>query len=105
MSDLPTCPHCLTETPWTQFGDDLLHHSDGHLCLYVPFGPVARIQIGIQCQCASRYVTGQGQYPNLGEGLRFRNISGSYHNFEIHRDDVDTFVTRVNSHRHETQQF
>jgi len=96
----PDCPYCAHETAWSKFGSDHLHHAGGVLCTYTQFGPVARNQIDMQCQYASRYVTGVAGFPNLSEGLRFRNVSpANYHNIEIHRDDVAEFVKRVQDHR------
>jgi len=66
---------------------------------YVPFGDVARDQCGMQCQYCSRYVHGTGDYPNLGEGLRFIGTSADYHSIKIHKDDVVAFVSRVKEHR------
>jgi len=69
---------------------------------FVPFGDVARQQIGMQCQYASGYILGEGRCPNLGDGLRFKNwpnTSGDYHSIEIHQDDVEEFVRRVKEHR------
>ena len=58
-------------------------------------------RMGLQCQYGSRYITGRMQgYPNLGEGLRFRKLdSGSYHDIEIHKDDVAEFVRRFFAYR------
>ena len=69
---------------------------------YVNFGDVARSRLGMQCQYASRYVTGiqPDTYPNLSEGLRFQNLeASSYHDIQIHQDDVEEFVHRVLEHR------
>lgn len=75
------------------------HFNDGG---YTSFGDVAREQLGQQCQYASRYVTGRNDdYPNLGEGLRFKNLDdGNYHAILIHRDDIDTFVQRYKDMEH-----
>ena len=65
---------------------------------FVNFGDVARKQLGQQCQYACRY-TGVGpgwfpEYPDLGQGLRFKGNIGDYHSLEIHKDDVAEFVRR-----------
>lgn len=67
---------------------------------FVLFGPVARSQLGEQCQYASRAIEGRLEgYPSLGDGLRFRNLgSGSYHNIRIHEDDIAEFVARYKAH-------
>jgi hypothetical protein len=103
MTDHTTnCPYCVQEKAWTQLGSDELHHTEGVLCAYTQFGPVARYKIGIQAQYASRYINGMNDYPALGEDLRFRNWPNAgmnYHAIEIHRDDVDEFVRRVRRQR------
>jgi hypothetical protein len=66
---------------------------------YLPFGPIARNRIGEQAQYASAYIHGRGRAPNLGEGLRFKGDPKDYHDVQIHKDDVDTFVERVLAHR------
>lgn len=66
---------------------------------YVGFGDIARGQIGMQCQYASRYVHGVGDYPNLGVGLRFTGTNADYHSMKIHKDDVAEFVRRMKEHR------
>lgn len=77
---------------------------------YVPFGDVARGHLDMQCQYASRYLTGTGSAPRLGDDLRWhggdpdalwRALSpdGNYHALRLHRDDVDTFVTRAQDWR------
>lgn len=67
---------------------------------FVKFGEIARGRLGQQCQYASRYVDGKIEgYPNLGEGLRFKGDPGDYHSLEIHREDVEEFVRRVEEYR------
>ena len=67
---------------------------------WVEFGSVARNRCFEQCQYASRAIDGRHGYPNLGEGLRFRDERGrdlnlsDYHFIQIHVDDVETFVRR-----------
>lgn len=65
---------------------------------YVPFN--ADRSLG-QNQYASRYVHGRIEpYPNLGEGLRWKNRdSGNYHSILIHRDDLNEFHRRVRAYR------
>jgi len=70
---------------------------------FVPFGNVARRQIGEQAQYASRYVKGTHGYPNLGAGLRFLH-GQDYHDLQIHKDDVEEFVHRVLEHMKATGQ-
>lgn len=66
---------------------------------YVDFGDVSRKELGKQCQYGSRYVTKlDEEYPDLGEGLRFRNLDRSYHEIKIHIDDIPEFVRRYNEH-------
>jgi len=66
---------------------------------YVEFGDVARQQCHEQCQYVSRYLDGRHGYPNLGEGIRFQGDIADYHDLLIHKDDVATFVKRVNDYR------
>ena len=61
---------------------------------YVPFGEVCRHKLNIQCQYGSRYVNGFAGYPDLGEGLRFKNLDRDYHDIKIHIDDIKTLVKR-----------
>lgn len=71
---------------------------------FVEFGPIARDRIGMQAQCASRYVGGAHGNPDLGAGLRFKGRRDDYHFLEIHADDVEEFVRRVLEHRRKTGQ-
>jgi hypothetical protein len=67
---------------------------------YINFGDFARNVLGQQCQYASRYTTGKHGDPNLGIGLRFKNLdTGNYHDIKIHKDDVKEFETRYKKHR------
>ena len=67
---------------------------------YVNFGEFARNVLGQQCQYASRYVCGKHGDPNLGIGLRFKNVdTGCYHDIEIHKDDIKTFEERYKKHK------
>lgn len=69
---------------------------------FIDFGDVARSGTGMQCQYASRYIRGRERdgTPALGEGLRFRRLdTGSYHDIEIHQDDAEEFVRRVNDYK------
>lgn len=73
----------------------------------VDFGDVARQRVGMQCQYASRYVSGecpkdyQDEYPDVasdpqfGDELRVEGDAGNYHGIRIHADDVDEFVARM----------
>jgi hypothetical protein len=53
----------------------------------------------MQAQYGSRYL----KDPRLGKGIRWRggHEGQTYHDIEIHKDDVEEFVTRVNNHRRE----
>lgn len=63
---------------------------------YESFGNIARSRLGMQAQYASRYVDGfMGEYPNCGEGLRFKGNTDDYHSLQIHPGDVEEFVKRV----------
>jgi hypothetical protein len=77
---------------------------------YVDFGDVARGRLGMQCQYASRYLTGVGATPALAQDLRWhggdpaalwRTLSpdGNYHALRIHADDVEEFVARADRWR------
>lgn len=48
-----------------------------------------------QNQYASRYVSGKLDYPNFGDGLRWKNLDKGYHFIMIHRDDLEEFHRRV----------
>ena len=61
---------------------------------YVHFGDVSRGELNRQCQYGSQYVDGSEGYPNLGEGLRFRNLDMDYHDIEIHVNDIPELVRR-----------
>lgn len=66
---------------------------------FVKLGDVSRRLLGKQAQYGSRYVDGAfGEYPKLGDGLRIKGSSDDYHNLQIHKDDIDEFVKRYNSH-------
>ena len=66
---------------------------------FVPFN--ADRALG-QNQYASRYAAGQHGYPNLGDGLRWKNLdSSNYHDIRIHRDDLLEFHHRVEEYRGE----
>ena len=71
---------------------------------FVYLGDIARGLLGMQCQYASRYLDGAFpalEYPNFGESLKLKNVfrdskpTGSYHDYKIHKDDIETFVKRV----------
>ena len=67
---------------------------------------IRRISLEGQIQYLSRYANPKKlqsplreKTPNLGKGLRFRNLdSNDYHDYEIHRDDAEEFVRRVNKY-------
>lgn len=72
---------------------------------FVDFGDVARGQLSMQCQYASRYIRGRerDKTPALGEGLRFERLdTGCYHDIRIHEDDVAEFVRRFNEYKRNT---
>lgn len=66
--------------------------------VYVKFGDVARNRIGMQCQYARDYLD-ITEHPTLAEGIRWRGDLTDYHFLEIHEDDVDLFVNRVQTWR------
>lgn len=64
---------------------------------FVEFGDISRGELRMQTQYGSRYVNGfAGEYPNLGEGLRFEGDTDNYHSLKIHIDDIGEFVKRFN---------
>jgi len=69
--------------------------NDGGLTMMVRFGKVAREQLDMQCQYASRYVDGRNGDPCLGSGLRFEGDPKEYHSLMIEAEDVPEFVKRV----------
>jgi hypothetical protein len=58
---------------------------------YVDFD-IVRKRAGIQIQYATEYAAGE-----MGEGLRFRNLDPGNFQGEIHRDDVEEFVRRLDN--------
>lgn len=69
---------------------------------FVNLGDIARGLIGRQSQYISRFIDKlDPQYPNLGDSLRLKNVfkedkgTGSYHDYKIHKDDIEEFVKRV----------
>ena len=71
----------------------LLQDDDG----FVPFNYYRELG---QNQYASRYAHGRIEgYPNLGEGLRWKNhTSGNYLKLAIHIDDLAEFHNRVTTY-------
>ncbi|OGC55977.1 hypothetical protein A2797_01250 [candidate division WWE3 bacterium RIFCSPHIGHO2_01_FULL_48_15] len=69
---------------------------------YVDFGEIAHQRLHEQTQYMSRYIHGRIKgYPNLGEGLRFRQRDPSdYHTYKIHKDDIEEFARRVEEYEH-----
>lgn len=73
--------------------------SEGYVC----FADIARELLGKQTQYASRLIDGlfPDDYPNLGEGLRFKNVfregrgTGNYFDYMIYKDDIDEFTKRA----------
>jgi hypothetical protein len=63
---------------------------------YVEFNADRRLG---QNQYASRYIEGKRGYECLGEGLRFKNLDGNYHEILIHKDDLLEFHRRVENHK------
>ncbi len=69
---------------------------------YVAFGDVSRNRLGKQCQYGSRFVDGRfpNEYPDLasdpkyGAPLRIVGEPGDYHDYRIHKDDVEELVKR-----------
>lgn len=69
---------------------------------FVSFGDVARGIIGQHVIYASKYINGGvGNYPNLGEGLRFLGNPNNYNGLKIHKDDIREFVARILNYREE----
>ena len=66
---------------------------------WIELGEVSLPLLGMQTQYSAAYVE------SLGEGLRFRGEGGTeldltnYHFIEIHKDDVEVFVSRVKEFR------
>ena len=73
--------------------------SSGSATGFVPLGDVARERLGEQCQYIARYVAGGERVPALGEGLRFTGSISDYHAMQIHAEDVEEFVARIEHHR------
>ena len=63
--------------------------------MFVNFGKVARKELGMQAQYASRFVDGRHGEPNLGDGLRFKGLPKDYHSLMIEENDISEFVSRV----------
>lgn len=72
---------------------------------FVNFGDVSHKILGGTTQQISRYADGRLEedgYPNLAEDLRFSGKMDMYHSLGIHKDDVETFVERVEEYREKT---
>lgn len=75
---------------------------------FVSLGDVCRSRLAMQCQYGSRYANPAFSsdsakeagrfYPFCAEGLRITGNFDNYHSLEIHCDDVETFVQRVQAH-------
>lgn len=80
--------------------DDQLEQIEMGDADFVNFGEfVCHPLLRQQSQYASRYVDGfRGEYPNLGEGLRFMGSPRDYHELLIHKNDIKEFVRRVKKH-------
>jgi len=102
------CTYCLNEEPW-EGHDGKLRHAGGVFCeraYYVEFREASRA-CRMQSQYCCEYIDGFRRKPALGEGLRFHNwpnSGGDYHAILIHKDDLQTFVDRVQAHRKEIGQ-
>lgn len=66
---------------------------------YVRFGDVAIDRCGQQCQYAVRHLAGEHGSFDLGSDLRWAGFTGDYHKILLHRDDVETFVSRYREHK------
>lgn len=62
---------------------------------YVPFNADRRLG---QNQYASRYAEGEHGSPELGRGLRWKNLDRNYHELMIHEDDLEEFHRRVKAY-------
>ena len=68
---------------------------------YVSFGDLSRRILKKQGQYGVRYAfeDAEGDYPNLGEGLRIIGDPGNYCDVKIHKDDIHEFVDRYNNYQ------
>ncbi len=67
---------------------------------FVQFGDVARRSLNQQSQYASRYIDGAlEEYPNLGDGLKFKGSPSDYHDVKIHKDSIEEFVKRIREYQ------
>lgn len=69
---------------------------------FVSFSDVSHKILDGTVQQISRYADGRLEedgYPNLAEDLRFNGKMDMYHFLRIHKDDVETFVERVEEYR------
>lgn len=71
---------------------------------FVKIGDLSRRLLGgRQTQYISRLIDRlDSEYEFLGEGLNFKNVfdkngtgTGSYHDYMLHKDDIEEFVKRV----------
>ena len=70
---------------------------------FVHLGDIARGLLGGQAQYISRFLDGcdPDHSPNLSDSLRVKDVfrdgkpTGNYHDYKIHKDDVEEFVRRV----------
>lgn len=67
---------------------------------FVRFDDVSRWLLHTQTQYGSRYIDGSGgERPALGDGLRVKGDIDEIYSLEIHKDDVNEFVRRVEAYR------
>jgi len=69
---------------------------------FIRFGDIVSGLMGRQTQYVSRLIDGtDSEYPNFGELLRFKKVfmngkgTGNYHDYMIHKDDIDEFIKRA----------
>ena len=66
---------------------------------YVSFGDICRKKLFMLCQYGSAFLGKDSNRPNFGADLRIKGDVFDYHSLMIHKDDVATFVLRVQRYR------
>jgi|GEM_PF-2301020 hypothetical protein len=67
---------------------------------FVKFDEVSRWLLHRQTQYGSRFIDGgpRSEYPAFGKDLRIKGDPDQIYSLEIHKDDVNEFVKRVEAH-------
>jgi hypothetical protein len=61
---------------------------------FVELGELRKI-LDQQTQYIARYT----EIESIRQNLRFKNLDQDYHDFKIHKDDIDEFIDRIRTYR------